>query len=64
MTENSKKPLTNVDKGIELAPDSSLGERIMEHVPNRKTFTGQVTVEVHCKNGEIKDVYLTSRSKI
>lgn len=27
-------------------------------------FTGQITIEVHCKNGIIKDVYVSNRSKI
>jgi len=27
-------------------------------------FTGQVTVEIHFKEGEVKDVYITNRSKV
>jgi len=27
-------------------------------------FTGQITIEVHCKDGIIKDVYVSNRSKI
>ena len=46
------------------AVKTSLGEQIMSRVPDREGFTGQVTVEVHLKNGSIKDVYLTKRSKV
>ena len=63
MDENLEKSLTNDDKGIELS-EKSLGERIMGFVPNRNNFTGQVTVEVHCKNGEVRDVYITHRKKL
>jgi len=27
-------------------------------------FTGQITIEIHCKAGIIKDVYVSNRSKI
>jgi len=27
-------------------------------------YTGQITIEVHCKDGIIKDVYVGNRSKI
>jgi len=63
MSKDSEKSLTNDDKGIDLS-EKSLGERIMEFVPNRSKFTGQVTVEVHCKNGEVRDVYITQRNKL
>lgn len=42
----------------------TLGEQIMEHVPERKGLTGQVTVEVHLKDGQVKDVFMTKRSKL
>ena len=42
----------------------TLGEQIMEQVPERKGFTGQVTVEVHLKDGQVKDVFMTKRSKL
>lgn len=64
MPENEKKTLTNGKGQIDLSADIGLGQRIMQYVPNRKTFTGQVNVEVHCKDGEIRDVYLTTRNKI
>ena len=63
MDENSKKDLTKDDKTVELS-EKLLGERIMDFVPDRTSFTGQVTVEVHCKNGEVRDVYITQRKKL
>ena len=27
-------------------------------------FTGQITIEVHVKGGEVKDVYVTERAKV
>jgi len=63
MEEKSRKSLTNDDKVVELS-EKLLGERIMDFVPDRTSFTGQVTVEVHCKNGEVRDVYITQRKKL
>jgi len=63
MSENSRKNLTKDDLTVELS-EKLLGERIMEFVPNKSSFTGQVTVEVHCKNGEVRDVYITQRKKL
>jgi len=35
--------------------------KILDENPD---FTGQITIEVHCKEGIIKDVYVSNRSKI
>ena len=35
--------------------------KILDENPD---FTGQITIEVHCKEGIIKDVYVTNRNKI
>ena len=46
-------------------PNNSIGERIMSYVDDAaEDFTGQFNVEVHCKNGMIKDVYINTRKKI
>jgi hypothetical protein len=45
-------------------PKDTLGERIMGHVPDAKSFTGQVHVEVHCKDGIVCDVYISTRRKM
>lgn len=42
----------------------SLGKQIMARVPEREGFTGQVTVEVHLLDGQVKDVFMTKRSKV
>jgi len=60
---DAKKELTDGICSIEFDKDS-LGELIMKIVPNRGEFTGQVTVEVHCKKGFIRDIYMTMRSKM
>ena len=45
-------------------PIPTLGEHVMSHVADREHFTGQVHVEVHCKDGVVKDVYLSPRWKL
>ena len=42
----------------------SLAEQVMQEVPDRKDFTGQATLEIHCKVGEVRDVFLTTRRKM
>jgi hypothetical protein len=42
----------------------SLAEQVMKEVPDRPRFTGQATLEIHCKGGEVKDVFLTTRRKM
>ncbi len=43
---------------------TSLAEQVMAHVPDHERFSGQATLEVHCKDGAIRDVYLTTRRKM
>ena len=63
MEEKSRKSLT-IDDTTDSLSEKLLGERIMEFVPERSSFTGQVTVEVHCKGGQVRDVYITQRKKL
>ena len=62
--EANEKGLTSGPDNVELQADITLGEQIMVYVPRKERFTGQVTVEVHCKNGKIKDIYLSARNKL
>jgi len=41
-----------------------LAEQVMREVPDRATFSGQATLEIHCKAGQVRDVYLTTRRKM
>jgi len=43
---------------------TTLGEYVMSYIPNRKTFSGHLTVEVHCKDGVVLDVFLATRVKV
>ena len=45
-------------------PIPTLGEHVMRHVAGREHFTGQVHVEVHCKDGAVRDVYISPRWKL
>jgi len=38
--------------------------RIDKVFEENSDFTGQITIEIHCKAGIIKDVYVSNRSKI
>lgn len=70
--ENSSKSMSNGTKSLSRtstilrseAVKTSLGEQIMARVPEREGFTGQVTVEVHLLEGQVKDVFMTKRSKV
>jgi len=42
----------------------TLDERLQSVLDKSPDFTGQVTIEVHVKNGEVKDVYVTERRKV
>ncbi|MHC4157107.1 MAG: hypothetical protein ACYST6_19625 [Planctomycetota bacterium] len=42
----------------------SLAEQVLRQVPDHATLTGQATLEIHCKAGEVRDVYLTTRRKM
>lgn len=35
--------------------------KILDENPD---FTGQITIEIHCKDGIIKNVWVTNRNKI
>lgn len=39
-------------------------ETLEKIISENSDFTGQITIEVHCKDGIIKDVYVSNRSKI
>lgn len=45
-------------------PWKKIKEETQKVLSNNPDFTGQITIEVHCKNGIIKDVYVSNRSKI
>lgn len=50
----------------EVSAKTALAQMVvgMSGVADPENFTGQLTAEVHCKEGVIKDVYLSSRRKL
>lgn len=46
------------------SPAYKIYEQICEILEQKKDFTGQINVEIHLKEGMVKDVYVTNRSKV
>lgn len=53
-----RKRMANAQMLLKIKEESS---KILDENPD---FTGQITIELHCKDGIIKDVYVINRSKI
>lgn len=49
-------------KRRDMPKTNTIGELVMSKLRNRKKFTGQVTIDIHCKNGMICDVKQTIKS--
>ena len=64
MPEIPKKDLTNSETMQQLNVNDKLLELILGYLPNKQTFTGQVTVEVHCRDGTVKEVFLHSKNRL
>jgi len=41
-----------------------LNAKVAEILKGKPDYTGQITIEIHCKAGEVKDVYVTERAKV
>ena len=44
--------------------DIDIQKTVDEILGKNPEFTGQINIEIHVKDGKVKDVYVTNRSKV